>query len=111
MPDMSNIKFVDEGKELAIDGAAADDEGILLVADHIEHGGDGMSHLGALVTEGGVVRQDYIAAFGEWATRKRVPCVATHDDGMAGSQCLEALEVVGDMPKEVVVLADGVVFK
>ena len=51
----------------------------------------------------------YISALWQRSAGQRVPGVAPHNDGMARGEGLEPLEVVGYVPDEVVVLANGVV--
>lgn len=105
----SDIKALHKRQELPVDGGAADNESLILAANHIKHGGNRMRHFGAVVAEAFVVSQHDVAPFGQRAARQRAPSVAPHNDGMARRERLEALEVVRDMPQQVIVLADGVV--
>jgi hypothetical protein len=83
LPDVCDIKFLNEGEKLLVDGAATDDEGFLLVTDGVENSGYAMYHLSALMTESRIVGQNNVTAFGERATREGVPSVTSHYDGMA----------------------------
>ena len=109
LPYVCNIEFPHKRYKFLIYGSSTDDERLLFVAYHIEDGGDTVCHLGTGIAEGCVMGDDDVAAFGERTTRKGTPSIASHDDGMARGERLESLEVVGDMPQEVVVLADSVV--
>ena len=42
-----------------------------------------------------LTRKHDVAAVGQGTFRQRLEGLATHDDGMAGGQCLEAFQVIG----------------
>lgn len=112
--DPGEIEVADHGKEGTIDGGTAYDEGLILVLYHLEHLRNAVGYLegaggcgGDFEMEVWVVGEDDIAAFGQRFLRERVKGAAAHDDGVAAGEAFEPLEVVAEVPQEVVVLADG----
>ena len=108
--DPGDIETLGEGQELLIECGAAHKEDFFVVVDEAEGLGDGVDDVDALEGEVFVVGEDDVAALGEGFLVEGVEGAAAHDDGVSGGEGLEAFEVVGDMPKEVVVAADGEVF-
>lgn len=101
--------MVSKREELLIERSAADDKSLVVGEGHFEYLSDREGDLNARGGEVVVVSKDDIAAVGERFFGERVESAASHDDGMAGGESAEAFEVVGDVPQEVVVLADGAV--
>lgn len=63
----------------------------------------------ATVDGGGVTADDDIDAMGQWPRGQRLEGLAPHDDGMVCGESLEALQVFGEVPQQLVVVAYGTV--
>ena len=104
------VKLVSEGKKLAIDRTSSDDEvlGIGIhefdcMFDRVGHGATGDDLVGD-------VGDDNAATIWQGPDWQRIEGSFSHDNGVPGCQGFETLEVGWDMPKQLVVLADGFVF-
>lgn len=97
------------GEGFTIDAGSADDEYLFVGASSKCSGKIG-ENLYVRPIQIGVAGQHDVTAIGQRAFRERLEGASSHDDGVAGGECLEAAQVFAEMVEEIVVIADGVVF-
>jgi len=91
---LGETEAVGEGKGLTIDALAADDVDVFVGRARGEGGlerGEGLSSRESVVG----TCQNNIAAVGKGSLGEALERLTTHDDGVAGGEGLEALQVVG----------------
>ena len=110
--DLREVKFLDKWHRLAIDSGAADDKtfGLTGTAGGLDSLTERRANNAARSLEFLVAGEHVIYAVRERATNVLV-IFATEDDGMPCRDGLEALEVLRQVPRQVPVAPDDIVFR
>ena len=106
--DVGEAEAVGQRERSGIDGGTADDEDFLAdggIEGSLEGGKDFGVGPGSATGAG----EDEVAAVGQSAFGEGLKSAASHDDGVAGGEGFEALEVSTNRIEEAVLKADGIV--
>src|SRR5690606_5222106 len=112
--DFGDVEARDFFEGLGVDFGAADYYGFVDAVDqgdilgHADGVIEGGHDLGAIRDVIGLAGDDDVGAAGQWAL-EGFPGLAPHDDGFAEGDALEVLQVVGQVPGQLVVAADAAV--
>ena len=100
---------IGHGEELAVDLAAADDEGLVRGAANLKRLVHAAHHEAAGTLKVGLSGEDNVEAVGQGALGQGVERATAHEDGMAHGEASEMLHIGRQMPRQGVAQSDGIV--
>ena len=107
--DTCQIQTLGEGYGLGIEAGTADDEHLTVAAT----GGQGLlqraKDLGPRSLEAHLSRENNVATVGQRALGQRLPCSASHNDGVASGEAAKTPHILRQPIQKFVVIANGTI--
>lgn len=107
--NVSEAETIGEREGCLIDACTADDEDFLVIIAGSESSFKGREHLNVLPRSINIRGEDNVAAIGQRTLGQRLKSAASHDDGVARGQRLEATQISAEVIEKIVVVADCIV--
>jgi len=98
-----------QGKELGINHPSANYKTLLCLAGQLNGMVNGACHFASFKLFVLHIRDHDVPAIGQGPVGQGEKSISSHDQGMSRGQFLKTFQIVGQVPEQAVVLADGVV--
>ena len=107
--NVSEAETISDREGCLVDACAANDEDFFVIIAGSESSVKGREHLNVLPRSINIRGENYVAAIGQCTLGQRFKSAASHDDGVARGQRLEATEISAEVIEKIVVVADCIV--